>query len=148
MEAILARSKATEAFKQDVVRFVSGDRCTAVEVVGFAPRVKIERVLMQLLNAEPELVIRSAKIRGVSGCSDFSGTAIVETPTGTRTFSFTWCCRWRAEQEGWKDYFGFPDQIRAAREFGWDCFQRWAESAGDEVPDAVATIPRIEGLIA
>ena len=63
------------------------------------------------------------------------------------TFSFTWCCRWRAEQEGWKDYFGFPDQIRAAREFGWDCFQRWSESAGD-VPDVVVPSPRVEGLTA
>ena len=33
--------------------------------------------------------------------------------------------RWRAEQQGWVDAFGFPDQIRAADEFGWNCFHRW-----------------------
>jgi hypothetical protein len=23
------------------------------------------------------------------------------------------------------DYFGFPDQVRAAQEFDWRCFRRW-----------------------
>ena len=147
MESILARSKATEAFKHDVIRFAAGDSAASIQVLGYAPRVKVERVLMQLLHAEPDLVVRSARIHGTSGCSDFSGAAVVETPTGTRTFSFTWCCRWRAEQEGWKDYFGFPDQIRAAREFGWDCFQRWAESSTAEIAPAPESA-RIEGLLA
>jgi hypothetical protein len=40
-------------------------------------------------------------------------------------FAFTWCCAWRAEQEGWRDCFGFWDQARAAREFGYRCFSRW-----------------------
>ncbi|MBA3891990.1 MAG: hypothetical protein H0X64_15840 [Gemmatimonadaceae bacterium] len=148
MESILARSKATEAFKQDVLRFSAGEEPTVIEVLGYAPRVKVERVLIQMLNAEPELVVRSVKVRGASGCSDFSGEATVETPTGQRTFAFSWCCRWRAESEGWKDYFGFPDQIRAAREFGWDCFQRWAEVASAGEPLSPAERPRIEGLIA
>lgn len=125
MESILVRSQATESFKRDVLRFIAGEDTSSIEVIGHAPRVKVERVLVQLLNAQPELVIRRAAIRGVSGCSDFVGDVAVETATGTHAFSFTWCCRWRAEQEGWQDYFGFPDQIRAAREFGWDCFQRW-----------------------
>jgi hypothetical protein len=38
---------------------------------------------------------------------------------------FAWDCRWRAQQQGWVDAFGFPDQIRAADEFGWNCFQHW-----------------------
>lgn len=148
MESILARSMATEAFKHDVLRFSAGEEPATIEVLGYAPRVKVERVLIQLLNAEPELAIRSVKVRGTSGCSDFTGEVIAETPTGQRTFAFSWCCRWRAEAEGWKDYFGFPDQIRAAREFGWDCFQRWSEvaSSGDAV--AAPERPRIEGLIA
>ena len=44
---------------------------------------------------------------------------------GERQVRFHWDCKWRAQQEGWVDYFGFPDQIRAAREFGWRCFERW-----------------------
>lgn len=148
MESLLARSKATEAFKQDVLRFAAGTDSPSVTILGYAPRVKVERVLMQLLSAEPDLVIRSAAVRGTSGCSDFTGDVSVETPTGTRTFSFSWCCRWRAEQEGWKDYFGFPDQIRAAREFGWDCFERWAETAPGTIEESAFAIPRLEGLIA
>lgn len=148
MESILARSHATEAFKQDVLRFASGDEPATIDVLGYAPRVKVERVLVQLLNAEPDLVIRSAKVRGASGCSDFTGEVTVDTPTGMRTFRFSWCCRWRAEQEGWRDYFGFPDQIRAAREFGWDCFQRWTEKPGAAMDASAFTIPRLEGLTA
>lgn len=125
MESILARSRATEGFKRDVLRFAAGEQTSSVEVVGFAPRVKVERVLVQLLSAEPDLAVQRVAVRGESGCSDFVGEITVETTTGSLAFGFTWCCRWRAEQEGWSDYFGFPDQIRAAREFGWDCFERW-----------------------
>ncbi|HEX8695519.1 MAG TPA: hypothetical protein VF746_24110, partial [Longimicrobium sp.] len=42
---------------------------------------------------------------------------------------FVWDCKWKAEQHGWHDYFGFPDQGRAAREFGYDCFRAWVEEA-------------------
>ena len=55
MESTLARSKALEAFKQDVLRFSAGEEPSAIEILGYAPRVKVERVLIQLLNAEPEL---------------------------------------------------------------------------------------------
>lgn len=140
MESILVRSQATDAFKRDLLRFVAGEDVSNIDIVGYAPRVKVERVLVQLLNAEPELAVHRVAVRGTSGCSDFVGEVAVETPTETRTFSFTWCCRWRAEQEGWRDYFGFPDQIRAAREFNWDCFERWEEkSVGAGVPAGYAT---------
>ena len=142
MESILARSQATDAFKRDLVRYAAGEEVSAVRIVGFAPRVKVERVLTQLLNAEPQLVIQRVAVHGSSGCSDFVGEVAVETPTETRTFSFTWCCRWRAEQEGWRDYFGFPDQIRAAREFKWDCFQKWEQKgvAAAASPSFTATL--------
>lgn len=136
MESILLRSKASESFKRDVLRFASGEETSTIDVVGFAPRVKVERVLVQLLNAEPELEIRSATVQGTSGCSDFVGEISIETATATHAFAFSWCCRWRAEQEGWRDYFGFPDQIRAAREFGWDCFERWEEQASPAMTPA------------
>jgi hypothetical protein len=38
---------------------------------------------------------------------------------------FYWDCKWKAQEQGWTDYFGFPDQMRAAREFGYDCFRSW-----------------------
>lgn len=141
IESILVRSRATEGFKRDMLRFAAGEQVSAIEVVGFAPRVKVERVLVQLLNAEPELAIQRVAVRGESGCSDFTGEIRVETATGSHTFGFTWCCRWRAEQEGWSDYFGFPDQIRAAREFGWDCFQRWESRPTTAVDTAAIAHP-------
>ena len=49
----------------------------------------------------------------------------VHTSSGVQVFDFVWDCRWRAEREGYVDYFGFPDQARAAREFDWQCFQVW-----------------------
>jgi hypothetical protein len=82
-------------------------------------------VLTQLLAVEPALEIEQVVIRGMSGCSDFVGSVDVLTSSGTHVFEFTWCCRWRAESEGYRDYFGFPDQMRAAQEFDWRCFQRW-----------------------
>jgi len=151
MESILLHSSATETFKRDVLRFASGGDVASVEIVGYAPRVKVERVLIQLLNAEPALQIQRVRVRGVSGCSDFTGEIVVETPQGEQAFAFTWCCRWRAEQEGWRDYFGFPDQIRAAREFGWDCFEQWrpvvATSVGAMDTRTQGT-PRLQGLTA
>jgi hypothetical protein len=127
MDGILERSRATAAFKADVIAFCQGRQAERVEVRGYAPPVKIERVLTQLLHAEPHLEIERMSVAGRSGCSDFSGSVVVQTTSGPRTFDFVWDCRWRAEQEGWQDCFGFPDQIRAAREFGWQCFEKWTE---------------------
>lgn len=127
MDGILERSRATAAFKADVVAFCQGRHVERVEVRGYVPAVKIERVLTQLLSAEPHLEIEKLSVGGRSGCSDFSGRVDVQTASGPRTFEFVWDCRWRAEQEGWSDCFGFPDQMRAAREFGWQCFEKWQE---------------------
>jgi hypothetical protein len=129
MESIIAASRASECFKEELRTFVHGGPTEAVTVEGFVPRVKVERVLAQLLASEPELPVERVVVSGRSGCSDFTGRVTVHTATEAREYSFTWCCRWRAEQEGWVDYFGFPDQQRAAREYGWRCFQSW-ELAG------------------
>jgi hypothetical protein len=125
MDTIIERSRAIDSFKSDVRRFRQGLETERIRIDGYAPRVKVERVLAQLLAAEGELPIERVEISGRSGCSDFIGTVAIETPTERRVVDFVWCCRWRAEQEGWTDYFGFPDQMRAAREFGWQCFERW-----------------------
>jgi hypothetical protein len=124
---LLAESSASEAFKADVIRFLTAGSADRLLVRGFAPRVKVARVIKQMLANHPELDIEHVALEGQSGCSDFAGTVRVATSSKTRVFDFVWCCRWRAEQEGWIDYFGFPDQMRAAREYDWQCFRVWSE---------------------
>ena len=112
-------------FKAEVIAFVSGGAASRIELDGHAPRVKVERVLTQLFHAHPDLPIERIRLRGRSGCSDFTGEMTVYARDAEHRFAFTWCCAWRAEQEGWRDCFGFWDQARAAREFGFRCFSRW-----------------------
>jgi hypothetical protein len=132
MELILGNSRATEPFKLDVAAFCSGRVAPRVTVEGFAPRVKVQRLLMQLLASESGLPITRVVVRGRSGCSDFTGEVKVETVSETHVFDFVWDCRWRAEKEGWTDCFGLPDQMRAAHEFGWQCFQVWSPRSAVE----------------
>ena len=126
---LLRASRASAGFKRDVERYLVLEDAPRISVARMAPRVKVVRLLTQLLAAQPELEIEHVRIEGRSGCADFSGTIAVATTTDERLFDFVWDCRWRAEQEGWVDGFGFPDQIRAAHEFGWRCFAVWQERA-------------------
>ena len=87
--------------------------------------MKVERTLTQLLAGAPHLEIESVEIRGTSGCEYFRGELIAQTTQGPYSVRFHWDCKWKAEQQGWTDCFGFPDQMRAAREFGFDCFRSW-----------------------
>lgn len=121
----LDAAAAHPAFKQSVLDFVRGGDTARIELEGYAPRVKVERVLTQLFHAHPTLPVTRVKLKGRSGCSDFTGELVVFAGDAEHRFSFSWCCSWKAEQEGWRDCFGFWDQARAAREFGWNCFQRW-----------------------
>lgn len=125
IEQLLAVSRAAEPFKTAVRSYHSGAAGEHIRIDGYAPSVKVKRLLTHILAAEPHLAIERITLRGRSGCSDFVGTVKVHTATDTRTFEFVWDCRWRAEQLGWTDCFGFPDQIRAAREYDWQCFERW-----------------------
>jgi hypothetical protein len=125
METQLQISSATADFKADVVSFLSGVKPPRVKVEDRVPSVKVRRLLTHLLEVEPSLEIEHVVIRGRSGCSDFVGSVDVQTKSGTHVFDFVWCCRWRAESEGFVDYFGFPDQMRAAQEFDWRCFREW-----------------------
>ena len=131
METLVDNSRATSDFKSEVRSFLAGHPAHRVKVESFVPRVKVRRLLTQLLSVEPDLEIENVVIRGSSGCSDFVGTVAVQTTSAAHVFDFTWCCRWRAETEGYVDYFGFPDQIRAAQEFDWNCFQRWERRASN-----------------
>ena len=125
IEQVLAQSRAAEPFKTAVRSYHHGGGGEYIRVDGYAPSIKVKRLLTHMLASEPNLAIERITLRGRSGCSDFVGTVKVHTATETRTFEFIWDCRWRAEQMGWTDCFGFPDQIRAAREYDWQCFERW-----------------------
>ncbi len=129
IEAVMANARATDEFKQDVVRYAQGSPVDRIETVRHSPRIKVLRLLAQLLTTEPQLEVERVTIDAWSGCSDFRGVVMVTTAEETRSFRFHWDCSWRAEQEGWYDAFQLPDQIRAAREFGWRCFSRWEEDA-------------------
>lgn len=121
----LAAAAAHPELKTEVLTFVRGGDAQRIELDGFAPRVKVERVLTQLFHAHPELPIERIRLRGQSGCSDFTGELVAYAGDTEHRFAFTWCCSWKAQQEGWRDCFGFWDQARAAREFGFECFSRW-----------------------
>ena len=129
---ILTRSCATDRFKADVIAFASRADAASITLVRMVPRIKVIRLINQLLHAHPEWAVERLHVDARSGCSDFVGTVVVEGGGQARRIEFAWDCRWRAEQQGWKDAFGFPDQIRAADEFGWNCFHHWqpSQSAG------------------
>ncbi|HVX40152.1 MAG TPA: hypothetical protein VHB25_11305 [Gemmatimonadaceae bacterium] len=125
LDQILADSRAAEPFKSAVRSFCERGRAERIHVDGFAPPIKVRRLLTQVLSTAPELPIEQVELRGRSGCSDFAGTVHVHTASETHVYEFVWDCRWRAEQEGWTDCFGLPDQIRAAQVYDWQCFERW-----------------------
>jgi hypothetical protein len=122
---ILSRSCATDRFKADLLAFSSRAESPSISLARTVPRIKVIRLINQLLHAHPEWVVDRLHIDARSGCSDFVGTVTVEGGGESRVVEFAWDCRWRAEQQGWVDAYGFPDQIRAADEFGWNCFHRW-----------------------
>jgi hypothetical protein len=124
---LLSRSRASAAFRDAVADFSRSHRANdGVHFNHGSPPVKVERTLIQLLNSSPEMEIDRVEIHGTSGCEYFRGKMIVHTQDGQHTIQFHWDCKWKAQQEGWTDYFGFPDQIRAARERGFDCFRGWS----------------------
>ncbi len=125
LELILAQSRATDMFKTAVRRYVEAGGAEPIRVEGFAPWIKVRRLLIHILSAEPHLPIERVTLQARSGCSDFVGRVHVHTTHDVCVYEFTWDCRWRAEQEGWTDCFGLPDQIRAAEEYDWRCFERW-----------------------
>ena len=123
---LLVASQATEAFRADLVAYAARQPAERITTGGSSPRVKVLRAIAQLLHAEPELTVDRVQVRGASGCADFVGAMQVTDAAGeVHGFDFEWNCEWKARQLGYLDGFGFPDQIRAANEFGWQCFERW-----------------------
>ena len=121
----LEAAAAHPDLKREVLDYLQGGSATRLALKGYAPRVKVERVLTQLFHAHPDLRVERIELSARSGCSDFTGELIVHEGEVSHRFAFTWCCAWRARELGWKDCFGFWDQTRAAREYGWRCFERW-----------------------
>ena len=130
IQTYLSQSSVTEPFRSAVEEFLRTGRASArLSFDGRAPMVKVERTLTKVLLEYPHLDIESIEIRGSSGCEYFRGELTVRTASAEHLVHFHWDCKWRAEQNGWHDYFGFADQARAAREFGWDCFRGWEEAS-------------------
>jgi hypothetical protein len=129
---LLDESAATAEFKAAVLSVRERVRTPLVTSARPVPHVKIVRLLTQLLDAERALEIASVRIHADSGCSDLTGVIDVSCVDATRRFEFAWDCAWRASEMGWTDCFGFPDQMRAAREYDWRCFKSW--QAVDEIP--------------
>jgi hypothetical protein len=139
---LTARSRATPAFLEALEAFRRGRLPS--ERLDFdmrSPVVKVERTLTQLLARHPELAIERVRIEARSGCEFFQGVLNVVAGGEEKRIHFHWDCRWKAEQEGFTDYFGYPDQIRAAREFGHDCFRQWEiVDSSDPLVQAAAPI--------
>lgn len=120
---LLKASNATEEFKQSVADLEAGKSADKIMFNPGAPPVKVLRTITKLLEAAPELAIESVNVQATSGCSDFVGT--IDVNGGQERFSFVWDCAWRAKQQGYVDHFNYPDQIRASREFGYQCFEKF-----------------------
>ncbi|MEX2571902.1 MAG: hypothetical protein WD737_11440 [Gemmatimonadota bacterium] len=133
----LGRSSAVPDFRAAIEQFLaSGRPSERVAFGGRSPIIKVERTLTKLLEAYADLPIESVEIAGRSGCEFFRGEAVVRTADAERRIRFDWDCKWKAQALGWTDYFGFPDQTRAAREFGHDCFRGWEEQTVDQLAEA------------
>lgn len=127
---VLERSNVTPEFRAAVRQFLKDRRDNPrIRFDAGCPNVKVERLLVQALQAYPDLSIDSVAVEARSGCEFFRGDLRIEADGDTRQVRFEWNCRWRAEEMGWTDAFGFADQARAAREFGHDCFREWEEIA-------------------
>lgn len=123
LDEILETSAASEAFKAAVRQLEAGHKTEPIAFNAGAPPVKVLRMVMKLLEAHPEHPFESIEVQGQSGCSDFKGTAKAEP--GDIAVAFLWDCAWRARQQEWTDHWGDPDQIRAARTFGYQCFEQF-----------------------
>ena len=145
---LLDRSAASAPFREALHQFLRDGRASGRIAFGVGcPPVKVERTLTKVLVEYPALPIESIEFHATSGCELFRGELWLRTADEERRVAFHWDCKWRAMEEGWKDWFGFPDQIRAAREFGWNCFRAWDEvevtplAAFDQPVDEARAVP-------
>lgn len=135
---LLERSGASDQLKLAIRALAAqpwgnAQSCETIVCHRGMPAVKVARVFTQLFTELPDTPIHRVELNASSGCSDFGGQLTLHTDDGIRVFDFVWDCRWRAAEEGWTDHWGEPDQIRAAREFGWLCFSVWSERTAAEL---------------
>ena len=127
LDALLSACQAHPDFKTDVLAYAAFERAERLQTPGHAPRLKVLRVVAQLLEQEPTLPVEAVRVTGSAGCNDFRGVVTATVGGEERSWEFVWDCRWRAREAGMVDRSGYPDQSRAAREFGWRCFSHWQE---------------------
>jgi hypothetical protein len=126
LEDLLEQCEVTEDFSRDLLSFRDSHRPTPrISFPAGNPPVKVLRAVMGLLEKRPGLAIDSVEVQGFSGCSDFRGELSVNG--GEAKYRFVWDCAWKANQMGWTDFMGYPDQQKAARTFGHQCFQQFEE---------------------
>lgn len=134
---LLSVSSVTSGFRNAVTTFLEAGRPNdQIVFSNSSPPVKVARTITKLLEEYIHLPIESVRIDGQSGCEFYRGEVVVRTEAEERSVAFHWDCRWKAVQAGWIDHFGFPDQIRAAREFDYQCFKVWSEMGVRKLPDA------------
>lgn len=127
LDELLSACDAPAEFKADVLSYAAYREAGRVTAQGHPPRVKVLRVLAQLLHHEPTLRVETVRVAGSAGCCDFRGVVTVVADGVLRSWEFVWDCRWRAREAGLVDRSGYPDQSLAAREYGWQCFSHWRE---------------------
>lgn len=123
LEELLDASRASAEFKDAVEKLAANQSQNRVSGNGVIPPIKLLRFVMKMLEQHPETPFESVHIEGESSCSGFSGHATAQP--GDQYFAYDWDCAWRAREEGWSDAYGDPDQIRAARTLGYQCFRRF-----------------------
>jgi len=123
LKTLLENSEASDAFKNAVQDFADGKESQLIKYSLGSPKVKVQRVLMKLLEVYPDEKITEVNIQGSSSCSGYVGT-LNFGPNKTK-ISFNWDCEWRAKQEGFITWYGAPDQIKAASQFGYQCFEKF-----------------------
>lgn len=128
LDEILAASAATEDFKDAMRGLSAGTPHTAIEFNEASPPIKVLRFAMKLLDMNPEIEFSSLQIEGESSCAGYVGTATAQP--GDMTIEFDWDCAWKADECGWKDAFGDPNQLRAAQTFGYQCFKTFSAVGG------------------
>jgi len=127
LNELLEASQATNEFKNAVQVFESGLESDLIKYSSGAPRVKVLRVLMKLLEMYADKKISSVSLEGSSSCSGFVGKLVFE-PECTE-IEFDWDCYWKAEQENMIAWYGMPDQTKAAQIFGYQCFKKFEQLA-------------------
>lgn len=128
LEELVQASSATVPFKAAVADLAAQRPQDRIRFNPGSPPVKVLRLITKMLEEFPDIAFDSIEVDGDSGCSDYTGTAIADP--GHMKFEFVWDCRWMAEMQGWSDPFGDPDQIRAARTLGYQCFKKLEKVSG------------------